>query len=472
MRDTIAQSRFRAHSDGRRTALASAAKQGLFLAFVTLSLIFPAVTSGPLTWLPVVHVTGIDEGPVGLGPLILLPGLALISWGVARAIEGSGRPWRWGRPCIALPLAGLTLVMLLSLDPSPQPRTLLVVLALGLLWWVYLFVVNEAPNLTIPLTLAIVIHSGIALGQFALQRDLGLEALGEPRLNPELSGTCVLFARDQRWLRAYGLSGHPNVLGALLAVLLLLIIDRLSQASHWRQGWYTLVASVGLLALLATFSRSAWLAFGTGLLGWLVRGIIHRRSARSPGEKHSLRGIARGARRNPQFVLPIFLALVFLFLHHDLVSSRFLHLETPIEARSITDREVDANLALQLIRDHPWRGVGVNNYLVAVRAIEPDSRTVHNVLLLTAAELGLPGAVLWLWLALGGLTRPSSPGWAPWIAMIVIGLFDISLFPLNSWYNAIVFGILAAHASLSLRVAHDVHLPDETRPGGSQSDGG
>jgi hypothetical protein len=87
----------------------------------------------------------------------------------------------------------------------------------------------------------------------------------------------------------------------------------------------------------------------------------------------------------------------------------------------------------------------VRDYLVAVRAIEPDSRTVHNVFLLTAAELGLPGAGLWLWLSLTGLLSPVSAAWAPWVAMAVAGLFDVALAPTNSWCAASLFALLAAH---------------------------
>jgi hypothetical protein len=438
----------------RRTALVNKAKQGLFLTFITLSLIFPSPTRGPLNWLPLVRVSGIDEAPVALGPLVLLPGLALIAWFLARVLERPSRPWRWSRPGITLPLAGLTLLMLLSLEPALNQRTVVVILSLGLLWWVYLFIVNEAPSLTIPLTLVIAVQGSVAVGQFAFQGDLGLSALGEPTLDPERSGVCVLFARGQRWLRAYGLSGHPNLLGAVLSISLLLIIDDATmkqRRSGWARVWFALVASAGILGLLTTFSRSAWLAFGVGLLAWLLRRALHRRISRGPQERRPLRGLAETLRQPVQFVVPVVLALLFLLLYHDLVASRFLHLETPIEARSVSDRQVDANLALRLIRQHPWRGVGVNNYLVAVRAIETDSRTVHNVPLLTAAELGLPGAALWIWLALSGLTRPQSPAWPPWIAMLIAGLFDVALFPTNSWYAATVFGLLAAHTSLPRR---------------------
>lgn len=431
--------------------LVEEAKQSLFWAFVVLSLTIPSVISGPFTWLPFIHLRGIEDAPLNLGPVALLPGLALGAWALARAIERPARPWRWGHPGITFPLAGMTLLMVVGLDPTPNRRTLLTLLAMGLMWWIYLFAVNETPQPTIPLSLVIVIQSSIAVGQFALQRDLGLSWLGEPALDPQLSGTCVLFARGRRLLRAYGLGGHPNLLGALLSVLLLLLVDDVAEARRWRQAWLTLVASAGLLGLLTTFSRSAWLAFGAGMLCWLAR-----KTNESPGVGQQLKSLSFDRipelwRRYAQFILPSILALTFLLLFHDLVASRFLQLETPIEARSIDDRQVDANLALILVKQHPWTGVGVQNYLPAVRAIEPDSRTVHNVLLLAAAELGLPGAALWLWLAVSGLTRPSAPGWPPWIAMLVVGLFDIALFPTNSWRAAVTFGLLAAHASLPAR---------------------
>ncbi len=432
----------------RTTTLANKAKQSLFLAFVALSLTIPSVISGPFTWLPFIQVPGIHNAPLNLGPVALLPGLALAAWALARAIERPARRWRWGRSGITLPLAGLTLLMVASLELTLNRRTLLALLAMGLLWWVYLFVVNETPHLTILLSCIIVIQGSIAVGQFALQRDLGLSWLGEPPLDAQLSGTCVLFARGRRWLRAYGLGGHPNLLGALLSVLFLLIIDDIAEARRWRQGWFTLVTTVGLLGLLTTFSRSAWLAFAMGILFWLATRLRIAPRRGKPFGSLSFDRASQLWRRYAQFIVPLLLGLAFLLLFHDLVASRFLHLETPIEARSIGDRQVDANLALILIRQHPWTGVGVQNYLPAVRAIEPDSRTVHNVLLLAAAELGLPGAALWLWLSLSGLTRPSTRGWPPWIAMLFVGLFDIVLFPTNSWYAAVSFGLLAALASL------------------------
>lgn len=433
--------------------LAERASGPLFQIVVLLGLTGPSLTKGPFAWLPVFRVRGAAPLAVALGPLVLLVPLALGAWVLARVSRPAHGRWWWGRLGVTLPLLGLTLLMLFSLHPTANRRTALVLLLLGILWWVYLFVINESANLTAPLALTIVIQSAVAVGQFALQRDLGLQMLGELALDPELSGTCVLFAGEQRWLRAYGLTGHPNVLGHLLSVLLLLVIDDVGRARGWRKGWFALVGGLGLLGLLTSFSRAAWLGFGAGLVCWATRSTVSDdRWPTRPREFRPSR-VVQAASQHVQVLVPAVLGIAFLIFFHDLVASRFLELESPIEARSIRDRGTDTELALRVIARHPWLGVGVQNYLPAVRAIEPDSRIVHNVALLTAAELGLSGALLWLVMVVSGLAQTSSIAWPAWIAMLIGSLFDIPLFPVNSLYAAIAFGILAAHTSRPSRAA-------------------
>jgi hypothetical protein len=445
--------------------IAAQAARGLFSAFALLSLVAPSLTAGPFTWLPLITLSRIADASVGLGPLSLLPAAMVLAWLGARLLERPRRRWLWGIPGITLPLAGLTILMLLSLEPAPSQRTLVVLVTVGLLWLLYLFAVNEKPSLTAPLALVVVIQGSVALGQFVCQRDLGLRFLGEPSLDPEISGCSVLWARDSRWLRAYGLTGNPNLLGATLSVLLLLLADDVIHARGWAKLWYTLVTSAGLLGLLATFSRASWLSLTVGLFAWTLRRVARDRWG--PG----LEGL-RSSPRQIQLLVPTILAALFLLLCHDLVASRFFHLETPLEARSIRDRRRDAELAVELVIRNPWRGVGVRNYLVAVRAIETDSRTVHNITLLMAAELGLPGAALWLWMALTGLLRPMSAGWLPWSAMLVAAVFDIGLSMTNSWYATVVFALLAAHVSLPRSAAQGPPVVDGERCPRDQQDAG
>jgi len=60
-------------------------------------------------------------------------------------------------------------------------------------------------------------------------------------------------------------------------------------------------------------------------------------------------------------------------------------------------------VALRAIGDHPWTGVGVNGYVAVVGETDSLTRTgvpVHTIFLLSAAELGIIGALaLWLPLA-------------------------------------------------------------------------
>jgi hypothetical protein len=72
---------------------------------------------------------------------------------------------------------------------------------------------------------------------------------------------------------------------------------------------------------------------------------------------------------------------------------------------------------------------------------------VHNVPLLVTAELRLFGTALLLWFTISGL-RAHPTALAPWVAMLVIGLFDNTLWFTISWRAAIIAGLLAATASV------------------------
>jgi hypothetical protein len=347
-----------------------------------------------------------------------------------------------------------------------SPESLVQLGGMGVMWLVYLFtingrvvngrvvngrvvnerVVNESPQLPLVLAAVVLLQGAVAVGQFVRQADLGLAGLGEPTLNLAEYSINVLQARGHAWIRAYGLTPSPNVLGACLAILLVLLLPvmlseiaartTLDPPHVWRLT-LTLATTAGVLGLLASFSRAAWAGFaaGTAVCVWMawLKGGKGRRSE-----------VTQRARTvSAWWLAPLVGGLIFAAMYGDLALSRLVHLDTPTEARSLSERERDVSLAWEIIQAHPWRGIGTGNYESAARAINPDAAEVHNIPLMVTAEWGLPGAALWLLLAVIGLRRPSDAR-AAWLALLVISLFDLSLWPTTSWHGAILFGLLAA----------------------------
>jgi hypothetical protein len=316
---------------------------------------------------------------------------------------------------------------------------------LALAWLVYLFVVNERPRLAWPLTAVVTVQGLAAVAQFAVQRDLGLAALGELRLDPAVGGTSVLLVDNVRWLRGYGLTGHPNLLAALLALAMLLLLPDLAATRGPRRLALSGVVVIGLLGLLATVSRAAWLAFGLGAALFAFSAWREVRAARSP--RSSTRWID---------LLPIALlsgaGLAFLALYGRQLASRFLSLGSVVEARSLSERGRDAAIALRLLGQHPWLGAGFGSYLPAARAFDPAARIVHSAPLLALAELGLAGGLFWLWLTLAPFTAAARaslrgdprllPHLAPWLALVVMSLWHPLPWFSAGWRAAMLLALL------------------------------
>ena len=458
-----------------------------FAAFLVLALATHSAhwRVGPFTWLPVIRLPALlparaarwgDEQPMVLGILTLIPLLLAISWPLLRLLElrmpTVRRRWQWGWRQITLPLAGLTLLGLVSigwswleagtrLPPLGFSDTAFQLLSLALVWATYLFLVNEKPSLTWPLVAVVVIQSLVGVAQFVRQSDLGLTMLGELDLDPAVSGVSVLMTNGQRWLRAYGLTGHPNLLAALLAPLMLYLLSDARRVAGW-QRW-TLLGVVGLggAALIATASRAAWLAFGLGLALWLASLWSERRWPAVNATPASAK--SRKSRRSAVAAVVVVggLALLFLAVYGPLLVTRFIDLDTSIEARSIFERERDWGIAVQLIGQHPITGVGMGGYLLAARTVDQAARLVHNVPLLVTAELGLLAGLLWLWLTaapFAAAIRLGKRGWqrltsglAPWVAVITMGLFHGLPWINTGWRAAIlmalILGILANEIS-------------------------
>lgn len=421
-----------------------------FALLVILMLSTPSWRYGPFTWLPLLRFSYIAGAPMEVGIPNLLPFLLIAGWLVRRFAAWRARQpliWALGRPDVTVPLLLFSLLGLVTLDPG-FPRTIFIqVGALAIFWLLYLFLLNEKPNVIIPLAVVVLIQGSVALAQYLRQSDLGLVELGELPLDPIHAGVSVLSLDGQRWLRGHGLTAHPNLLGAMLTTILLLLLPAFKRSRGIGRALFAIVYAVGIVGLFTSFSRAATLAFVVGLVVWWA---FDRERPLRDWSRPSLKELLR----SPILLLGVGLFIIFVLLFGDLALSRVVALDSPLEAVSINQRLADARRALIVIGQHPVFGVGLGQYIEAARIINPDAVVVHNVPLLVTAELGPMGLILLLWLTLSGLrSRPA--GLAPWLAVLIIGFFDITLWLTSNWQTAVLFAFIAANLSQDITLNVD-----------------
>jgi 4-amino-4-deoxy-L-arabinose transferase-like glycosyltransferase/O-antigen ligase len=269
---------------------------------------------------------------------------------------------------------------------------------LFLLFVLYLFILNEIRDHRWPalaLGLGAALQSLVAVGQFVTRSPLGLFALGELELYTSSPGASVIEVGTQRWLRAYGLSPSPNILGGFL-VLGLLAWMGLAMASRARESrvWLGLVALVAA-GLICTFSRSAWLGLAVGSF---VTGMLLWPSATKRFKPVFWCWVAAGLVVGCLFLIgypQLFTARLFPSMSASASASS-------LEKLNLSMRSTYEQVAWDLLGRSPLGGVGVGNFGLAASLQTPPAwgershQPVHNALLLLTAELGLIGGAVWL----------------------------------------------------------------------------
>jgi O-antigen ligase len=298
---------------------------------------------------------------------------------------------------IWIPLAGLTLAGWISVISSFDPQlSFYHAIRLVLLFWFYLFIINEIHSVVwvlIPVGLQVVIQAIVALGQSLAQHSLGLQDLGEHLLDPALPGISIVNADGIRLLRAYGLSDHPNILGGSLAFGMLLLLSAYLYAPKPIPFLGALIP--GLPALLMTFSRSAWLAFLTAaifIIGFKIK--LHQWPT---------------LKRVPGLILiSLFLLAPPLIAYSRFIGTRFdadNSFNSPsVEQQSIGERLLLINSTIPIFIKHPLFGVGLGASPLALESAYPnfpvDYQPPHVTFFDAALETGLLGAVFYITLIL------------------------------------------------------------------------
>ncbi len=394
----------------------------------------------------------------------------LAFWLVCLALQP--RRITFGPLFLTLPIAGITTMGIVSILFSLD-RDLSIYHSIRLLtlFGMYLFVVNEIKSvgqICLPIAAQVLIQAAIGIGQVLQQHSLGLQSLGELALDPTWRGISTVWSGTAISLRAYGLTDHPNILGGSLAFALgMLALWYATTETNWR-ALTVAVFGLGALALLLTFSRAAWLAFGSGAL-LCVLVLLATRQTRAAADWIALMLAAL------IFVAP------FAWQTAGYLGARLNPNEPSMftgENRSIAERNTLNAATIEIFAEHPILGIGLGSLPHAMHAAYPnlqfDYQPAHFVLLDAAAETGIFGALLYFatilapWVALWlnrrrvvfSLALVGVSGVL--LAVTVVGFFDYYtwlLVPGRLW-QWLTWGLWGAVYSNSLR-ASEISIPRE-----------
>jgi hypothetical protein len=301
-----------------------------------------------------------------------------------------------------------------------------------------------------------VLHGSIGGLQVMRQGAIGLHMFSEFTLDPAQSGVSVIQAGGVSWLRAYGLSAHPNMLAGFLVTGLLATCAWIVVGRGWRRWLACAIFVFALWMLLLTFSRGAWIGLAAGMLVLLP--VLARYHLQTINRRHTL----------VVLLLAAMLGVAFFVMYRPFLLARAGVGAEFTEVQSISQRVLLNHIAQEAIREYPVLGVGSGNfpwyashYLFFRTEYDLTGDHVHQVFTSAQAELGPPGLVLlMLILVLGveaALRHPTEEVdsasryalLAGVIAFAVIGLFDHYTWSMLH-FQALWWALLAAGGRVTM----------------------
>jgi O-antigen ligase len=283
---------------------------------------------------------------------------------------------------------------------------------------------------------SIFFQATLAIYQFLSQSSFAFKYLGLAKHSPDVLGTSVIESSSGRWLRAYGGFDHPNILGGVLAFSLILGLYLLAK-KRIINSKNELIQSIflfvfyftGLLALIFSFSRSAWLAF---LVSVIVLFIVFLIKKNFSAFKRLL---------ILSFFSLILVSVIFVPFR-DLFTGR-LQATGRLEERSITERHDQVYESLDLLQQNWLFGVGLGNYTERLKVNDEIKKSywqyqpVHNSFLLLLSETGIISLLFFLAIlfTLSRDKRKAEYFWPVLFQLLVLLTFD-------HWLISLPFGIL------------------------------
>jgi len=268
----------------------------------------------------------------------------------------------------------------------------------------------------------ILFPASVVIGFALLQLILPNDFLSHFGYGPDTIGPYVTIDNKEQWVRSQSFLRGPNQLGQYLILPLILLAGLWLKWPSWKLASGTMA---GGLAILASYSRSAWLGLTSALAVLLAAD-----KSWLKWRKQITLGLAA------MVVLVGGLALVYsgsdslkiIFFHDDQVAG---------DVADSNQIRVDATRrSLEQIADNPL-GYGPGYAGPASFHNDLDSKINENYYLQLALEVGVAGLLVFLainWLAAVSLWRQKPELWPRVLLAVFVGIALINLF-LPAWAN-------------------------------------
>jgi len=337
----------------------------------------------------------------------------------------------------------------------------------------------------------IFLQATLGIWQFLTQSSFACKWLGMAEHNAGDLGTSVveiissIDGIGERWLRAYGGLDHPNVLGGLLVVGMLLVtgliikdtkvyfkdtrykiqgykqiqnnkfkISNCLGIGYWNLNFVCILYLVSCIltftaSIFFTFSRGAWLGLIVGIITMLAIAVV---------KKNLL------AQKKILEIILISSALIFILFSQfqNLVLTRLSN-EARLEIKSNIERVESYQDSWEVINDNWLFGVGIGNYIVESKKLEVRSKNynkqgyfyqpVHNVFLLIWAEIGIFGLLFFIVLLLCVMRQLCRQPLC--VMRYALCAAIAAMFMIDHWWWSLHFGVLLFWLVLGLMIKFD-----------------
>ncbi|RZJ14352.1 MAG: O-antigen ligase domain-containing protein, partial [Haliea sp.] len=349
-----------------------------------------------------VHVGGAPSYSLDLMDLFMVP---LLFFLVRDLIQGRRRSIRMSS--LSLWWLGLIVIGALSVLFGPfRQFAAFEVVRMVKCWLLFLVIINECVrerhfhHVVAALSWALLVNLLIAGAQYALKRDLGLQALGEAATDAVQGANLSVYLRAGEVFRVSALLGHPNLFAAYLAMLLP-ILTALIFTDYSERLKIALAALCGLAlaGLVLTLSRTGWVAYAAATLCLLLFLHFH------PAMRSRWNRLKRG----------LLIGIGFAGL---LAAGPVISRLTNSDPGALDFRYEWVGISWEMIKAKPVFGFGLNSFSYQIIGYVPYSVSrlvemfgtvwpvVHNTYLLVWAEQGTIAVILFvgmnlhlLWLA-------------------------------------------------------------------------